>query len=230
MFLQVPKNTRYEIKFVAYEHNYYSIINWIKLHELNFKREYKSRLVNNIYFDTHSYDLFKSNIYGDSSRVKMRYRWYNNMKQTTEGSFEIKFKRNLYGWKKKFKMNNIHLINNSNWKVFCKSIIDNLPQKEKTLFKFSSSPKIINQYKRDYFISDDRSLRITIDKNHSVYDQRYHSYPNLTKKTLTQRTVVMEFKFNRKDRLKIDKLMKNIPMRVSRNSKYVNSIRAVTGN
>ena len=38
----------------------------------------------------------------------------------------------------------------------------------------------------------------------------------------------MEFKFNRKDRLKIDKLMKNIPMRVSRNSKYVNSIRVVT--
>jgi len=39
----------------------------------------------------------------------------------------------------------------------------------------------------------------------------------------------MEFKFSRKDRLEIDRLMNSIPIRSSRNSKYVNSIRAVTG-
>ena len=41
--------------------------------------------------------------------------------------------------------------------------------------------------------------------------------------------MVMEFKFERKDRYRIEKLMNYIPIRSSRNSKYVNSIRAVTG-
>ena len=48
MFLKVPSDTRYELKFVAYEHNYNTIINWIKLHELNFSKIYDSRIVNNI--------------------------------------------------------------------------------------------------------------------------------------------------------------------------------------
>ena len=48
MFLKVPTDTRYELKFVSYEHNYNTIINWIKLHELNFSKIYDSRIVNNI--------------------------------------------------------------------------------------------------------------------------------------------------------------------------------------
>ena len=76
MFLTVPKNSRYEIKFITYEHNYYSVLNWLKLNEFNFREEYENRTVNNIYFDTISYDSYKSNIFGDSSRIKIRYRWY----------------------------------------------------------------------------------------------------------------------------------------------------------
>jgi hypothetical protein len=229
MFLKVPNNTRYELKFIAYEHNYQTIINWIKLHELNFTKEYNTRLVNNIYFDSHNYESFKSNIYGDSSRIKMRYRWYGDIEDSNKGNFEIKFKRNLYGWKKRFDVKGLNLKEKKNWKFFTNLINSDLPDKEKLLFKFNSNPKIINQYSRDYFISSDKKLRITMDKNHVIYDQRYFSYPNFNKKTFHQKSLVMEFKFDRKDRLKIDKLMKYIPMRSSRNSKYVNSIRAVSG-
>ncbi|MDC1092788.1 VTC domain-containing protein [Pelagibacteraceae bacterium] len=229
MFLKVPKNTRYEIKFVTYEHNYYSIINWIKLHELNFKREYSSRFVNNIYFDSPSYNSFKSNIYGDSSRIKLRYRWYEKLQDPSQGSFEIKFKRNLYGWKRRFKIKELNFKDNNDWKSFCRTICKNLPEEEKIFFKFNLNPQIINQYQRDYFVTSDNKLRITVDKKHDIYDQRYSSYPNLNKKTLNQRVLIMEFKFDRKERARINKLMNYIPMRSSRNSKYVNSIRAVSG-
>ena len=56
-----------------------------------------------------------------------------------------------------------------------------------------------------------------------------YDYPNLDKKTLTQRIIVMELKFDRNFRDSLDELIKNVPIRSSRNSKYVNSIRAVTG-
>ena len=39
----------------------------------------------------------------------------------------------------------------------------------------------------------------------------------------------MEFKFERGNKNFVDELMKSVPIRSSRNSKYVNSIRAVTG-
>ena len=96
-------------------------------------------------------------------------------------------------------------------------------------FTFNFNPQIINQYQRDYFVSNDNKLRITVDKKHNIYDQRFSSYPNFNKKTLSQRILVMEFKFDRRERLRINKLMKYIPIRSSRNSKYVNSIRAVSG-
>jgi hypothetical protein len=229
MFLKVPKNTRYEIKFVTYEHNYYEIINWINLHELNFKREYNSRFVNNIYFDSYSYNSFRSNIYGDSSRVKLRYRWYEKLQDPSKGSFEIKYKRNLYGWKKKFKVKELNFTDNKNWKSYCSTISKYLPRNERIFFTFNFNPQIINQYQRDYFVSNDNKLRITVDKKHNIYDQRFSSYPNFNKKTLSQRILVMEFKFDRRERLRINKLMKYIPIRSSRNSKYVNSIRAVSG-
>lgn len=229
MFLRVPNNTRYEIKFIAYDHNYHSIINWIKLHELNFSNAYDSRKVNNIYFDDNIYSSFKSNIYGDSSRVKFRLRWYGEITDTKNCTFEFKFKRNLFGWKSKIDIQEIDFKKLKNWKNVINTIYNNLPKKEKIIFCFNSDPKIINQYQRDYFISDNRKIRITLDKNHIVYDQRNFLQPNLRRKTLTQRFVIMEFKFDRKNRSEAEKLMSYIPMRTSRNSKYINSIRAVTG-
>lgn len=229
MFLKVPTDTRYELKFVAYEHNYHAIINWIKLHELNFSKIFNSRTVNNIYFDDEFYSSYKSNIFGDSSRIKYRFRWYGKVTDTDKGVFEIKFKRNLYGWKKKIAIKDLNISKINNWKILCNSILSQLPKREKELFKFNSKPKIINQYQRDYFLSNNKKLRITVDRNHNIYDQRFSFYPNILKKTLSQRIIVMEFKFSRKDRLEIDNLMKSIPIRSSRNSKYVNSIRATTG-
>lgn len=229
MFLKVPNHSRYELKFIAYEHNYHSVINWIRLHELNFKEEYKPRIVNNIYFDSISYDSYKSNIFGDSSRIKMRYRWYGDIKTSNQGNLEIKFKRNLYGWKKRFKIKKFELLKNESWKYYCDSIYRSLPNVQKIYFNANSNPTIINQYNRDYYNSYDNKVRITVDKNHYVFDQRYYKNPNLKKKTLTQRIIVMEFKFDRAYRQNIDSLMKFIPIRSSRNSKYVNSIRAVTG-
>ena len=61
-----------------------------------------------------------------------------------------------------------------------------------------------------------------------VHDEQPKEF-NFSKTTLSQRVLVMEFKFNRKIKESIDSIMKQIPIRASRNSKYVNSIRAVTG-
>ena len=229
MFLKIPDKTRHEIKFVSYETNYNSIINWIKLNKYNFFREYKSRIVNNIYFDNLSYDAFKANLFGSSSRLKIRYRWYGNLTDNQNGDLEFKFKRNIFGWKKRFHVENLKINSKIEWKKIVKNITNNLNHETKILYKSNSTPMIINQYLRDYFTSIDKKFRITVDRNHYVWDQRFKKKPNLKNKIKLQPIIIVEFKFDRNMESEMNKLMRGMPIRVSRSSKYINSIRAVTG-
>ena len=64
--------------------------------------------INNIYFDSLDYKAFDDNLIGLPSRLKIRYRWYGNLfseNKKNEGSLEFKFKKNIYGYKKIFKIN-----------------------------------------------------------------------------------------------------------------------------
>ena len=69
-----------------------------------------------------------------------------------------------------------------------------------------------------------------LDKNIQIYDQRFAlKKPNLKLKNYTQNYLVIEFKFNKEDKKFINDLDINIPIKVSRNSKYINGIRSVVG-
>ena len=43
MISQMPKNSRYEMKFVCYDIYYHEILNWIKLHKSLWEKEYDSQ-------------------------------------------------------------------------------------------------------------------------------------------------------------------------------------------
>jgi len=230
MYLSTPKNSRYELKFICHDIYYKNILNWIKLNEFNFFKEYPPRIVNNIYFDSLDNKLFSDNVYGNSSRIKLRYRWYGNLLDDNKANFEFKFKKNLFGWKKKFSIDCGLIKNDFEWQYIIKKIYSKLPENLKLFYKNNSYPQIINQYERDYFLSFDTKIRITVDKNHSIYDQRLHCKPNITKNKYSQNYVVVEFKFNRTDLSIYQKMLDNfMPIQLSKNSKYVNSLRAITG-
>ncbi len=226
-------NYRSEIKFVCYEHNYYLLKNWIKLHKFNFFKEYEDRNVNNIYFDSLNYKAFNDNLIGIPSRLKVRYRWYGNLfseNKKNEGSLEFKFKKNIYGYKKVFKINNLTLNPNSNWSDIKNKILKTLTPEYKILFNRNSEKILINQYKREYFISKNKKLRITLDKNIKIFDQRFtFEKPNFKFKNYTQDHLVIEFKFNKEDKILLNDLDINIPIKASRNSKYINGVRSVLG-
>jgi len=226
-------NYRSEIKFVCYQQNYCLLKNWIKLHEFNFFKEYEDRNVNNIYFDSLNYKAFNDNLIGIPSRLKVRYRWYGNLfseNKKNEGSLEFKFKKNIYGYKKVFKINDLTLNLNSNWSDIKNKILKKLTPEYKILFNRNSEKILINQYKREYFISKNKKLRITLDKNIKIFDQRFtFEKPNFKFKNYTQDYLVIEFKFNKEDKILLNNLDINIPIKASRNSKYINGVRSVVG-
>ena len=109
------------------------------------------------------------------------------------------------------------------------TISRNLPFRSKIFFLKNSIPQIVNQYERKYFISSDKKYRVTIDKNMKIFNQRNTNLLNLKKEAIVQNYIILEVKFERTDYSKIESLLHNIPIRASRNSKYINSVRAVMG-
>lgn len=226
-------NYRSEIKFVCYQHNYFLLKNWIKLHKFNFFKEYEDRNVNNIYFDSFNYKAFNDNLSGLPSRLKVRYRWYGELfseNNTNEGSLEFKFRKNIYGYKKVFKIKNLTLNLNSKWSEIKNKILNALTPEYKILYNRNSEKILINQYKREYFISKNKKLRITLDKNIKIFDQRFtFQKPNFRFKNYTQDYSVMEFKFNKEDKILLNDLDISVPIKASRNSKYINGVRSILG-
>ena len=161
--------------------------------------------------------------------MKIRYRWYSPFKEQKTGKLEFKFKRNIFGWKKRFLIPGLIINSNLTLRRLKMIVKDNLNGKEKIIFENNCHPKIINQYKREYFESHNKKFRVTIDKSHQIYDQRLKKKINLKNKTLTQKYIVVEFKFDRKNASLSKKMLESLPFRISRNSKYINSIRSVSG-
>ena len=109
------------------------------------------------------------------------------------------------------------------------TISKNLPLNTRIFFENNNIPQIVNQYEREYFVSSDKKYRITIDQNIKIFNQRNTNELNLKKKTKIQNHLILEVKFERSNYRHIENLLHNIPIRASRNSRYINSIRAVMG-
>lgn len=222
-------NQRYEFKYILNQSSYDYIFNWIKLSEFNFNDEYPERKVNNIYFDSYNYDCYKSNVDGLSNRAKLRLRWYNDIYKIENPNLEIKYKKNSLGWKSKLKVKNYIIKEKLNVKDITNHIHNSIDSKFKVLFDNFTFPVILNTYKRNYLISFDKKIRITLDRDHKVFDLRNNSKINLKHYYLMPKNIIMEVKFEKKLKEIANSLLTNIPVRQSKNSKYINSLRCVSG-
>ena len=85
-------------------------------------------------------------------------------------------------------------------------------------------PVLINCYHRRYFVSNDGAIRVTVDNSLKIWDQRFCAYPNLTHKMVIPDLLVVEFKAARENRETLSRLIQGIPIRASKNSKYVRGV------
>ncbi len=226
----VPSDARQEIKFVTNHYNYDKVTTWIKMNGYGFIQGYADRWVNNVYFDTYDYAFYAANLSGQSTRTKLRYRWYGKEKYPSIGRLEIKNKRNYFGWKDIYPVDETPYKKGDSWKTIIKNISNQLPLEASNLLLSCGYPIIINRYKRTYYVSLDNKIRITVDQFQSAYDQRYKPYPALDINSNQPDSIVIEVKFNRNDREIANKIMQGFPVRVSRHSKYMNSVDSVSGN
>lgn len=229
MSLKVPETARLEIKFVAYDIHLHHILHWLRIHSAGFTSPYPDRKVNNIYFDTHDFLAYADNLAGVSSRTKVRYRWYGNSKTPDAGVLEVKRKRNCFGWKLHFKVNKPPYERGASWSAMRKLLEEQLPPEGRRWLFANHAPVLINRYLRQYFISRDLKIRVTIDTDLEVLEQRFNSCPNLTGTAYKNNLFVVEFKCDRTHANICNRVIQGIPIRSSRHSKYVSGVRTITG-
>jgi SPX domain protein involved in polyphosphate accumulation len=226
---KVPDDARLEIKFASYTAKLDRVLNWIKLHPAAFYEPHPDRWVNNVYFDTHNNAAYVQNLSGASSRVKVRYRWYGQEQQPGPGALEVKCKRNFFGWKKRFDCRDLPVgQHDDDWRDIDRRLSEALPHEARLWLQTYPMPTILNRYYRRYFVSSDERIRVTVDTDQAVWDQRYKAIPNYDQAARMPDTLVLEVKFARDDRDLASDVIQTLPIRVSRHSKFMNGVRAIS--
>ncbi|MCP4000023.1 MAG: polyphosphate polymerase domain-containing protein [Gammaproteobacteria bacterium] len=225
--MQVPETARQEIKFVANRLNYDLVEQWLRLHSLGFYEAYPERVVNNVYFDTFELSAYAENLAGVSQRTKVRYRWYGSSQEPAAGRLEIKQKRNQYGWKQIYKVPEAPWKPGSDWVDVRQSIALQGGRDASVWLEQNPEAVMINRYLRRYYLSACGRIRITLDFNQKVWDQRNHHYPSFTREANLPETFVVECKCDRSERELASRVLLGMPIRVSRHSKYMNAVSAI---
>jgi hypothetical protein len=223
-----PEDARYEIKFVADSIRYHELERWILMNPAGFHTSFPPRQVNNVYFDTPDLFAYAENLSGASSRSKVRLRWYGATHHPEKTVLEIKRRRNHLGWKHHFPGGSMDF-DHQTWRELRSDLRKSLTPAGRVWLDESPQPVLINRYFRQYFESPEGGLRATLDFRQQVYDQRLKSRPNLRFRANLPDTLVIEIKFGRHDHSLGSEVIASLPVRVSRNSKYMIGVGAIAG-
>ena len=212
---------RHELKYIVTQYAENEVIFMIKRHPAIFTEIFSKRGVNNIYFDTAMFEAFSDNVIGISERVKMRIRWYGDTFCCVEKPMlEFKIKKASSGRKELYSFPSFSL----NQDTHSSEIFD-LIKKIKGFshlargVSLKTSPVLINNYTRRYFLSSCGRFRITYDTNLGYYD-----FNKKNKERLETQQKILEIKFNCEDYKNVKDITSNFQFRMNKSSKYVNGI------
>ena len=179
-----------------------------------FKQSYNPRHINTIYFDDANCTSISENLDGVSAKKKYRLRWYGTSQVISKPQLEIKSKIGLICKKQtfplelsqdiKFDYNGLRSVSD----IFFKKLKVN-----KILF-----PILSTHYLRHYFVSANKHVRATFDKD--LKSSQIYGFQNLSFKKDFNNSI-FEIKYDRNYDNYVKKNLKNISLRISKSSKYV---------
>ena len=212
------KINRFERKWVFKSKNYLALINSLLRSELFFINQYPSRKVNSIYFDDLNFSSVRENLDGISNKKKIRVRWYGIKNKLTKPQLEIKSKKGAETSKKNYSINELNDL-----KFFDAKNLDkiNYLVNYKIKSKKKLNPLLSTHYDRQYFISNDKKIRATVDYNLQSIFLNNLSQLNIVKNF--NKVCIMELKYPTKLDMHVREKLKNITLRLTKNSKFVNS-------
>ena len=219
---------RYERKYKLDILNKVYVVSAIKSHPYIFREIYKKRQVNNIYFDTPLMNNYNENINGDSSRNKVRIRWYGDtFLETKNPNLEIKSKTGHLGSKTKIALRPFNLNNKRDLiELFNFKKKQEIPENIRERVKFFK-PTLCNSYERIYFQDASKNFRITIDENLKYYSIKNSNQINPAVQRAYHK-IIMEVKYDKENDSDFGDMAQFFNFRLSKFSKYVDGINEIS--
>lgn len=221
------RDRRYEIKMECEDILLDPVRSWVLLHPAAFREAFPPRWVNSLYFDTFGLDTLNDHIESVAERRKLRFRWYGGDLGLARGQLELKCKRERIGWKLVLPVGRDLDLHSQEWfdlQGEISSAIQFAPDRLFYELLQVSGPLIINRYRREYFVSCDDRIRLTLDYEISAFDQRLSPRPNLEFRLPMINAMVVEFKCAVEHYAYLADVLAQFPLRVRRYSKYVTAM------
>jgi hypothetical protein len=215
----VNNTYRFERKIIVDSHSYDDLIFMFKAR--GFSKLFPQRNICNLYLDDLNNSAYFDNILGNSKRIKHRIRWYGNLFGTVNKiTLEQKIKRGNVGLKNNFKVEKIFDFSPTlNFSQLTKLVRHILGDLKHEIFVDILYPASINTYTRSYYSDVLNKFRITFDK-----DVRYYSFQNKIKLERTEKSIIIEIKYDNETDLLASQILNFINFRLGKNSKYVNGV------
>ncbi len=219
-------NLRYEVKMVMDAFQLGQVRSWVYTHSNAFHVSFPPRQVNNIYFDTFDHQFMLDHIDGVAERGKYRYRWYGNTWQLEGGQLEIKKKMAKLGQKDLFPFSGSIDLSHCSWRELYLALRRGFKECTPGTIDLLELllPTLINHYQREYYLSMDGVVRLTLDYDMVAYEQRFGLKPNLNYPQPARSNLVIEIKGAKDEHRRIADTLSEFPQRCSQNSKYLNGL------
>jgi hypothetical protein len=210
---------RFEVKFVCPVEFRDHFALWLRSAPVGFHHGYEDRIVNNVYFDTLDLRDFSDNVTGLSNRLKTRLRWYGDHTAPAAMTLEHKIKRGRVNRKLALPLPGLDLANTT-WRELAGYLCAHAEHRSCVVASNFMNPLLRNRYRRSYYVTRGRRVRMTVDSDLTFYDPATTSIM-AGGRGLRMNYDIVEFKTGIDRAEELHRLLRHIPIRVSRFSKYV---------
>ena len=217
-------SARFEEKFVVPKDKISHLHRWVLSSPMKFSSPYPNRRITSLYLDTWAYRCYFDNLDGTSVRAKYRVRCYGT-DEARKAVLEVKLRRAQTGYKLRYPITDPALVQRiiygtvgeararDGW-IIKVSELPIVPQPLALALR-SLFPAAETAYNREYYVSMDKQVRLTIDT-----DIQYRRAGSMAGNFLNDPLIICEIKTNvdsdRTSRFPV----RSLPFKVSRNSKY----------
>mgnify|MGYP001234589931 FL=1 len=222
------KNTfRYERKFVIGANLLENIEDLESYLSISLNEAFDQRRINSIYYDTPNYKFANETAEGTLNRQKVRIRFYGDLDKFNFPQLEIKSKIGLVGKKEVIKLQKDELYeNNFLIRNLHKLNIKNI---EASFLLKAIEPKVTVTYKRKYFVSSCKKYRFTLDSNigFKLFDRNFPNQSLNYDLIYPFNKKILELKYDVNDEVLVNRIVKNLPFRLTSFSKYLTALRNI---
>lgn len=211
---------RHELKFACEERAYPRVLANLRLLPMALREDHPARVVQSIYWDTFGNRALADNQAGIADRQKLRFRWYGADSTTVQGHLEVKFRRGTLGDKLFCEVPMPVQVRAASRLALQAALCAQLPVEWRMRFDGQEPVQWI-RYVRDYLVSADGRLRVTLDRELVAFDQRTGFLLQDQRATPLPRLLIVEVKGPDEERAALEQLLQEIGLQPGRCSKFV---------